>query len=71
MQKIRLTKHGEEMMASDSVMHIDGRYNMSSIINEVKERNERMNKNFPHKVADGFYLTDDRYNIQGQIITLK
>jgi len=51
-------------------MFIDGRYNRISQINTVEQRNERFKKNFPHKVADGFYIVDERLNQVGDIINL-
>jgi hypothetical protein len=70
MKKAFLTIKGEELLGSDGLMFIDGRYNLGSQINAVKQRNERFKKNFPHKVADGFYIVDERLNQVGEIINI-
>jgi len=70
MKKAFLTIKGVRILGSDGLMFIDGRYNLISQINTVEQRNERFKKNFPHKVADGFYRVDERLNQVGKIINL-
>jgi len=48
-------EEGKEILASDGIMYVDGRYNMNNVIEAVKERNKRM-KNFPHKIAYSFAI---------------
>lgn len=60
MKYIQLYRDGKDMIASDGVMKIDGRYNMQSIINEVKQRNKRFEANFPHKIATSFAICKGR-----------
>jgi len=55
MKILQLFKDGSEIIASDGIMYVDGRFNMNSIINEVYDRNSKM-KNFPHKIADSFAI---------------
>lgn len=60
MTKVILTIDGSDILGSDGVMFIDGRKNLYNQIQEVKKRNKRYAKNFPHKVANGFYKVNDR-----------
>lgn len=60
MKTLQLFKDGKELLGSDSCMYVDGRFNMSSIVNAVKERNEHFAKNFPHKTADSFAIYQGR-----------
>ena len=60
MTKVILTIDGNDILGSDGVMFIDGRKNLYNQIIEVKERNKRYAKNFPHKIANGFYKVNDR-----------
>lgn len=71
MQRIILTKQGEDILGSDGLMYVDGRLNLSNVIEKVKERNKRYSKNFPHKVADGFYKAGERLKQVSPIIELK
>ena len=68
MQKIALTKNGKEILGSDGIMFIDGRKTITNQIEEVKKRNKSLIKNFPHKVADGFYKVDRQYKQISDII---
>lgn len=70
MKKIILYKNGFSLLGSDSLMYIDGRYNLQSTIAEVQKRNERYLKNFPHLIADGFRFCSDRLVESGNIINL-
>ena len=45
---------GSLMIASDGVMQVDGRYGFERILEEVRSRNKRYEKNFPHKIAGWF-----------------
>lgn len=53
---LQLFINDKEIIATDGIMHVDGRFNLYSIANAVRERNERFKKNFPHKVCDGFAI---------------
>jgi len=53
---LQLFINDKEIIASDGIMHVDGRFNIYSIANAVRERNKRFTKNFPHKVCDGFAM---------------
>lgn len=54
MKTLQLYHNGKEILATDGIMYVDGRFNHRSIVNAVKERNNRYEKNFPHKVATEF-----------------
>jgi hypothetical protein len=54
MKTIQLFKDGKQMLASDGIMLVDGRFNNASIYREVTARNNRFAVNFPHKVADQY-----------------
>lgn len=56
MTTLQLFKDGKEILASDGIMYVDGRYSMTRIKEEVRKRNERFAKNFPHKIADSFSI---------------
>ena len=60
MKRIILTQNGSDIIGSDGLMHIDGRFNLESTKREVRSRNKRYEKNFPHLLADGFYFTGER-----------
>ena len=51
---LQLFTNNKEILATDGIMHVDGRFNIYSIANAVRQRNERFAKNFPHKVATEF-----------------
>ena len=70
MKKIILYRNNYSILGSDGLMHIDGRFSLQSTINEVKKRNERYSKNFPHLICDGFRFCDNRLNEFGNIIKL-
>jgi hypothetical protein len=53
---LQLFINDKEIIASDGIMHVDGRFSLYSIANAVRERNERFIKNFPNKVCDGFAM---------------
>lgn len=65
--KLQLFVDGSEILGSDGIMYVDGRFNMCSIVLAVKERNKRM-VNFPPKVCDSFAMYNGR--TIGTIITL-
>ena len=56
MKVLQLFQNENEMIASDGIMHVDGRFNISRIKDEVRERNNRFRKNYSHKLADGFAI---------------
>lgn len=60
MKKIQLFRDGKEIIASDGIMYVDGRYNLHNIINAVRERNKSFAANFPHKIADSFAIYSGR-----------
>ena len=55
-------KDGQRIIASDGLMIIDGRLNIENTKKEVRKRNERYKRYFPHKVCDSFYFCSDRLN---------
>ena len=57
---LQLFKDGDEILASDGIMYVDGRFNKYSIIKAVRERNRRYAANFPHKIADSFAIYNGR-----------
>ena len=71
MKKIILTQRGSDILGSDGLMYIDGRLSINSVKMKVSERNKSYKKNFPHKIADGFYFTNERLARIGQIINLE
>lgn len=56
MKILQLFTNDTEIIASDGIMYVDGRFNLCSIANAVRERNARVAKNFPYKVCDGFAI---------------
>lgn len=54
MKLAQLYQNGQRMLATDGRMYIDGRFNLQSAIQAVRDRNSRFKKNFPHKIADAF-----------------
>ena len=54
MKTIQLFREGKQMIATDGIMKVDGRFNAASIYREVRARNNRFAVNFPHKVADQY-----------------
>ena len=54
MRLLQLFREGEEIIASDGIMYVDGRISMQNTKIKVEKRNESFRKNFPHKVADSF-----------------
>lgn len=71
MKIIQLFKDGKEIIATDGIMYIDGRFNSHSIQRAVIDRNARFAKNFPHKIADSFavYRSDLKSSL-GTLINL-
>ena len=62
MKLIRLTIKGVDILGSDGYMKIDGRFNLNTTIDAVLKRNKTLERNFPHKVCDGFYFCDQHFN---------
>ena len=60
MKVIQLFKDGKEIIATDGIMYVDGRFNMFNVKNAVRNRNERFRVNFPHKIADSFAVYSNR-----------
>lgn len=70
MKTLQLFKNNKEIIATDGIMYVDGRFNMKSIRLEVNNRNSRM-INFPSKIADSFAIYKGSIkNGFGQIINL-
>lgn len=67
---LRLTQNEKEILSSDSLLYVDGRLSINNIKEKVKERNNRYAKNFPNKLADGFYITGERLSKVSQIYKL-
>jgi len=71
MKYIQLYRNGQEMIASDGVMKVDGRFNTESIKDAVRSRNANMEKNFPNSVATSFAICTGRmWSNPGKQITL-
>ena len=60
--KILLFRNNKPILGSDGLMKIDGRYNLSSIRQTIIDRNKRVVKNFPNKVADAYVICDNNLN---------
>ncbi len=54
MKRIQLYKDGREILGSDGIMFMDGRYGSERITAEVKKHVDTYRKNFPHLVADEY-----------------
>ena len=70
MKRIILVQGNKDILGSDGLMYIDGRFSINTTINEVKKRNNRYVTNFPHKVATGFYFAGEHLKQISKIITL-
>jgi hypothetical protein len=70
MRKIILTINNVDIIGSDGLLYVDGRYNIESIKEFIRARNYRLKKNFPHKVCDGFYFVNDRLERTSKTFTL-
>lgn len=71
MTKIILTIDGKDILGSDGLMYIDGRKNLYNQIMEIKERNKTYAKNFPNKIANGYYKVNDRLERVSSTITFE
>lgn len=60
MKIVQLFKDGKQIIASDGVMYVDGRFNIHSIKQEVRALNSRRTANFPNKIADSFAIYHGR-----------
>lgn len=60
MKILQLFKDGKELLGSDGIMYIDGRFSNANIYREVRARNNRFAQNFPHKIADQYALYTGR-----------
>ena len=60
--KVILFRDKKEILGSDGLIKIDGRYNLSSIRQTIIDRNKRVVKNFPNKVADAYVICDNNLN---------
>ena len=66
--KVILFRDKKEILGSDGLMKIDGRYNLSSIRQTIIDRNKRVVKNFPNEVADAYAICDERLNYKNENI---
>lgn len=71
MKRIILTQKGRDILGSDGLLLIDGRFNLDSIKEEIFARNNTFKKNFPNKIADGFYLAGEHLKQISKIYELK
>ena len=71
MKRVILTQNEKDILGSDGLLLIDGRLNLESIKEIIFARNYTMKKNFPHKVADGFYLAGEQLKQISKIYELK
>lgn len=60
MKTLQLFRDGKEILGSDGIMYVDGRFNHYNIVTSVIERNNSYAKNFPHKVATSFAIYNGR-----------
>ena len=60
MKLLQLYRNGKEILATDGIMHVDGRLSIANTIEKVKQRNCSYKTNFPHKVADSFAIYSNR-----------
>ena len=60
--KVILFRDKKEILGSDGLIKIDGRYNLSSIRQTIIDRNKRVVKNFPNEVADAYVICDNNLN---------
>lgn len=60
MKYLQLYKDGKQLLGSDGIMSVDGRYSNSTIYCKVRERNNKFAANFPHKVADQYAIYNGR-----------
>ena len=60
MKTLQLFKDGKELLGTDGIMYVDGRFNLPNIKQAVINRNKTFAKNFPHKVADSFAIYSGR-----------
>ena len=69
---LQLLQNKNEIIASDGILYVDGRFGIARIKGEVRERNNRFRKNISHKLADGFaiYKGNCIRNGYGQIYNL-
>ena len=51
---IDLYRNGQRIIATDGQMYVDGRWGLNRVRQAVTERNKTYQKNFTHKMADGF-----------------
>ena len=71
MKRIILTQKGRDILGSDGLLLIDGRFNLESIKEVIFARNNTLKKNFPNKIADGFYLAGEHLKQISKIYELK
>ena len=69
--RIILTQESKDIIGSDGLMIVDGRFNLQSVILEVEKRNKSMQKNFKHKIADGFYFLNSNFKKSSKIYNLR
>ena len=53
---IILTQNDKPIMGIDGLMYVDGRLSIDNVRLKVEEHNDSLKKNFPHKIANGFYF---------------
>lgn len=71
MKTLQLFANNTEILGSDGIMYVDGRFKFNSILREVSIRNDKMRENYPHKVADAFAVYNGPIrNGYGKIIKL-
>lgn len=76
MKILLIDNAGHEMLGIDGTMIHDKRNSVATVKAKIKQRNETLVKNFPHKVATAFMFWDNespnRYNerSKGKIYTL-
>ena len=57
---IQLYRDNIQILATDGIMKVDGRFNNSTIWREVRKRNISFSYNFPHKIATSYAIYQNR-----------
>lgn len=66
--KILLFRNNQRIIGSTGLIHVDGRFNSSSIRQTIIDRNKKVVKNFPNEVADAYAICDNNLNYKNENI---
>lgn len=70
MKRVILYIDDISILGSDGLLHIDGRFNLESTKEYIRNRNKRVEKNLPKLVCNGFRFCDERLKEFGNIVKL-